>query len=545
MLKRAYRKEESLARHWAKQAISLCYDIDDESQNEFIPPIKEAIEALERDRRIIFIGDAGVGKSSLLAGIAQYPAISKATFEEDYRCWRYRNNDADTTCSAFIPCENLEGLELVDTASCADEGRKETLLALLKEADVIVAVIDARKAENAPVWSLLAALPQTQRSSSLIAVTHTDKLAAEAALQLNDMLRNFCRSKLQSMPALCFVSPTTMKGLEGFTQRIQEALEAPHGIKSIIKKIIDSATELLNKQYKILSAREIVSQKDNGFLTTVDKEIDNFLSHQLAGIKSYTDAYADAALQALPATLHAVKRTFGGWLSPLTLVRLELFGAGTEKYFYRTLRKDILTRQEASDDNFVLSCAGHWRNVRPRMKAAMECDIGDFPQSDLQRELLELRTRLGRDLYKPFTQNGVRQNISRIYLDCMTWMKTCILLICLALIAAGVLGFLGKTAIGSWLLVTAGCIWLFGTALHRFAARKIRKEVLNLAETLHEHLEEALSEDIAQLLTSRVSAYRKLYTEPKHKVTRHDAMLKPLQQQHREITRQISDILHR
>lgn len=545
MLKRAYRKEESLARHWANQAMSLCYDIDDESQNELLPPIKEAIAALERDRRIIFIGDAGVGKSSLLAGIAQYPAIAKATFEDDYRCWRYRNNDADATCSAFIPCENLEGLELVDTASCAAEERKETLLALLREADVVVAVVDARKTEDAPIWPLLAALPQAQRSNCLIAVTHTDKLAAEAALQLNDLLRNFCRSKLQSMPALCFVSPTTMKGLEGFTQRVQEALEGPQGVKGVIKQIVDNATELLNKQYKILSARETVSQKDNGFLTAVDKEIDNFLSHQLAGVKAYTDAYAEAALQALPATLQAVKKAFGGWLSPLTLVRLELFGAGTEKFFYRTLRQEILTRQEASDDNFVLSCSGHWRNVRPRMKAAMECDIGDFPQADLCHELRELRTRLGRDLYKPFTQNGIRQSISRIYLDCTAWMKTCILLICVTLIAAGVLGFLGKTAVATWLLVAAGCIWLGGTALHRFAARRIRHEVLKLAETLHEHLEAAIGEDIAQLLTSRVSAYRKLYTEPKRKVARHDAMLKPLQQQHREITRQISGILHR
>lgn len=545
MLKRAYRKEESLARHWAKQAIGLCYDIDDESQKELLPPIEEAIKALERDRRIIFIGESGVGKSSLLAGIAQYPAIAKAPLEGDYRCWRYRNNDADATCSAFIPCENLEGLELVDTACCADEGRQETLLALLKEADVVVAVVDARRTENAPVWPLLAALPQAKRSNCLIAVTHTDKLAAEAAIQLNDVLRNFCRSKLQSMPALCFVSPTTMKGLEGFTQRVQEALEGPLGVKSIIKSIVDHATELLNRQYKILSARETVSQKDNGFLTAVDKEIDNFLGHQLAGIPSYTEAYAEAALQALPATLQAVRKAFGWWLSPLTLVRLELFGAGTERFFYSTMRQEILARQEAIDDNFILSCSGHWRNVRPRMKAAMECDIGDFPQADLSHELRELRTRLGRDLYKPFTQNGVRQSISRIYLDCTAWMKTCILLICLALIAAGVLGFVGKTAIATWLLAAAGFVWLAGSVLHRFAARRIRKEVLKLADTLHEHFKNAPGDGIAQLLTSRVSAYRKLYTEPKRKVARQDAMLKPLQQQHREITRQISGILHR
>ena len=545
MLQRGFRKEESLARHWAGQVIELCLDIDDESLAEHTKPIEEAIKVLDRDRRVVFIGDSKSGKSSLLAGVVQYPAIAKAEMTDDYRCWRYRNNDGDATCSTYIPLENLEGLELTDTTGVENEAARDTLLALIHSADVVVAVTDARKIDEAAVWDLLAELPQERRSAALIAVTHTDKLAAEDALRLKDSLREFCRKRLSSTPALYFISPTTMKGMEGFTQRVQEALNAPHGLRSAIRKVIDLSSDLLNRQYQILRAREAVSQNDNGFLDSIDREIDNFLSHQLTGIKNYTDSYSEAAIQALPATLAELKRAFGRWLSPVTLVRLHLFGPGAEQYYYNMLCREILSRQEVSDANFVVSCSGHWNHVRPRMKKAMECEIGDFPEKALHQELGNLRTRLSRNLYKPFTQDKMRRRISEIFESCTQWMQFFIFIICICLITAGVLGVLGMTMPAVWMLAGAGGVWGIGSLLHLSTARSIRKDFVHIAERLQENMLEGMGEDIKALLTSRVTAYRQLYTEPRRKVERNDAMLKPLQQRHLNITRQISSIMPR
>lgn len=545
MLQRGFRKEESLARHWAGQVIDLCLDIDDDTLSEYTRPIEDAIKVLDRDRRVVFIGDSKCGKSSLLAGVAQYPAIAKAEMEHDYLCWRYRSNDGDNTCSTFIPLENLEGLELTDTCAAENEAARETLRTLVQTADVVVVVVDARKIETSSVWELVAELPQEKRNACLIAVTHTDKLAAEDALRLKDSMRDFCRKRLSSTPALYFISPTTMKGMDGFTQRVQEALNAQHGLRADLRKIISLASDLLNKQYHILRAREQVSQNDNGFLDSIDREIDNFLSHQLTGIKNYTDAYAEAAIQALPATLSKLKSCFGRWLSPVTLVRLHLYGSGTENYYYHTLCREILSRQEVSDANFAVSCAGHWNHVRPRMKKAMECEIGDFPEQDLRKELDELRNRLGRDLYKPFTQDKLRSRISQSFNTCSQWMQFCIFLICAFLITAGILGVLNMTEPAVWMLISTGIVWVLGSLLHLGASRRIRKEFIRLAERLQESILSGIGEDVKTLLISRVTAYRRLYTEPRRKVARNDAMLKPLQQRHLNITRQISSILPR
>ena len=472
MLQRGYRKEESLARHWAGQVIELCEEIDDDTLTEFIEPIQQAIKALDHDRRVLFIGDSKSGKSSLLAGIAQYPAIAKAEMTEVYRCWRYRNNDGDATCSTFIPLENLEGLELTDTAAAEDTANQETIKALMKAADAVVAVLDASRIEGSAIWDLLATLSQERRNATLLAVTHTDKLGAEEALKLKDKLRDYCRKRISSTPAIYFISPTTMKGMDGFTQRVQEALNAPHGLRADIRKVITLSGDLLNKQYHILRARESVSQNDYGFLNSIDKEIDNFLSHQMTGIKNYTDAYSDAAIKALPATLAKLKQTFGYWLSPVTLVRLNLFGAGTENYYYNMICREILSRQEVSDANFVLSCSGHWNHVRPRMKKAMECEIGNFPEEELHKELGELRVRLGRDLYKPFNQEKLRSKFAAMFNKCARGMQCFIFGICLCLIAAGITGLFGQTQYAVWLVACAGILWAVGSLFHWGASVK-------------------------------------------------------------------------
>lgn len=534
-----------MARYWARQTVELCQDIDDETQTEFIEPILDAEAALEHDRRVIFIGAAKSGKSSLLAGLAQYSLPARVPMQNDYVCWRYRSKDGDATCSAFIPLENLEGLELVDTADCSDAKVADTVRVLLKGADAIIAVLDAREAEASPVWALLAELPEQRRNTCLIAVTHTDMLAAEAALQLKESLRVFCRKRLSATPALYFISPTTMKGMEGFTNRVQEALAEPHGVRAAIRLLLERVTALVRKQSRILNARSAVSRTDNGFLAGIEQEIDHFLSHQLAGIKSYTDAYSEAALQALPTTLSKLSRVFGWWLSPVTLVRMELFGPGAEKFYYRTLRTEILKLQEMSDGNFVLSCAGHWRHVRPRMKKTLECEIGDFPETALQSELAELRMRLGRDLYKPFTQCQLRRNFAQVFNSRIPWMCVCIALLCFLLVLAGVLGFIGQDAPAIWLLFAAAITWLCGSVAHFIASRRIRREVVQRAQCLQEEMLTTLSGYVEQLLISRVAAYRRLYIEPRKKVAQHDAMLKPLQERHQNITRQISAIAPR
>ncbi len=541
MLSRSFRAEESRARYWAQQAVELCSKIEDESLAEFVEPVLQADKALNHDRRIIVFGGAQCGKSSLLAAVAGTSLPARVPLAGDYVCWRYRSLDGDARASRFIPLENLEGLELVDSANCAEEGVAASVRKLLAGADVIIAVADGRTAETSPVWQLLAELPEEQHASCLVAVTFTDKMVADTALELKEKLREFCRERLGRTLPLYFVNPTTgEESMESFVLCVQDTLAAPGGVRRSIRHLVECAKELVRKQGSVLGARDRVARTDSGFLAGIEQEIDYFLSRQREGVQGCLDAYSEAAMRALPTTVHALRAALGWILSPVTLIRMESYAVGTEKFFYRTLRSEILDQQETSDANFVLSCMKHWQSVRPRMKKTLECDIGEFPADALAADLAELRVRMGRELYKPFSQMKLRTEYGRVFLGQIWWMCLCCAGICLLLFMAGIFGALGMDFPAWCALGMSGAVWIIGSLLHILAARGICRDVVLLSLDLQKNLKSCGHELIENLLVSRVSAYRRLYMAPREKVARQESNLKPLQQRQKEINMQLN-----
>ncbi len=542
MLQRGYRTQESLVRYWAGQAVELCRDIDDESLEEYAQPVRQALETLERDRRIIVIGGEKCGKSSLLAGVAGCPLMARVPLTRHYVCWRYRSQDGDATCSRFLPEPSLEGLELVDTRSCADAGVAETVKLLLQGADVVLAVVDGRSPEQSPIWNILKSLPEKSVGACLLAVTFTDTLSAEVALQLKDSMRELCRNQLGTTLPQYFISPGSESGMDVFAERVQEAMEAPGGLRSTLRHVLERSVDLVRKQGRVLNSRAAVARTDSGFLAGIEQEIDNFLSHQLVSLKQRADSCSAAATRTLPRLLQLFRRTFGWFLSPVTLLRLELMGTGTEKCFYRLLCEEVLRLQQESDRQFVLSCAGHWKSVRPRMKKTLECEIGEFPAEALERELEQLRTRLGRELYEPFARLRLRHHLSALFNAQAGWMQVCIAFICLFLFIAGVLGFIGQDTLGMTSVGVAFVLWLGGSFAHLTARGRLRKGLVEKGEELQRVMAETLSSSVERLVISRVAAYRRLYTAPRHKVAQHEAMLEPLQKRYSTINIQLSAI---
>ncbi len=542
MLSRRFRTEESRARYWAQQAVELCSEIEDETLNEFIEPVHKAAQRLDRDRRIIVVGGERCGKSSLLASIAEYPLIARVPFEGDYLCWRYRCQDGDATASRFIPLENLCGLELVDTCPATEEGGAATVRQLLKAADVVIAVVDGRSYEASPAWGLLASLSDDQRAACLVAVTFTENLGADATLRLKDTLREFCREHVGAPLPLCFVNPAGggSDGMEAFRQLVQDALAQPCGVRSAIRRLLEHAKELTRKQGSVLVARERVVRSDSGFLAGIEQEIDYFQGRQRESLQLCTEIYAEAAMRALPSTISMLQKTLGWVLSPVTLLRLELLGSGTERFYYRALRSEVLEQQEVSDTNFVLSCMSHWRDVRPRMKKSLECEIGEFPAESLQADLQQLRVRMGRELYKPFADIKLRVSFSKCFSAHVGWMRACIVLICLFLIMAGILGIFDFQVFALGLVSLAGLVWCVGTVAHIVVVRRLCREVVQHSLVLQDKIQKSIGSAVESLLVSRVAAYRRLYTAPREKVARHEQNLGPLKNKQKDINMQLN-----
>lgn len=528
--------------YWAQQAIGLCSQLEDEEADALILPVQQAVAALRRDRRVVFIGGKGCGKTALLAAVAGCPVMTTAAWEGPYVCWRYRCDDGDATCSRFLPEPSLEGLELVDTAPCETAGK--TVAELLPGADVVVAVVDARTVQDSPAWNLLTELPEEAAGAVLIALTHTDALSAESLLKLGETVRNLCRERLQTMPAACHVSPANAAAVEAFTTRVQEALAAPRGVRTAIRRVQEAAEKLLYKQSLVLKKREDAMRLDSGFIASIEQEIDNFLTRQTQGVKKHCSHLSDALLRVRPRLLRCLKRGFGYFLSPVTLLRLEVFGAGVEQACCRMVQEDVCRLQEESDLAFLRTCAEHWKSVRPRMKQTLEFEIGDFPEERLAQELAALRSRLKQSVCTPFLNEKVRRELSVAFREPTSWMQGLIFTSCVLLAVAGLTGYIGQDDIAVGIVAAALLLWLGGTVGHWLVAMRLRRRVSELCDRLHIAMEKAMEPVTETLIVSRVSAYRNLYTEPRLKVAARETTLEPLRQSHSKILRSIRTVAH-
>lgn len=543
-LRRAYRVQESLVRYWAEQAVALCTDIEDEELDEYIAPVNAAIRALQNERRIIVIGTAQSGKSTILAGIADVPVIARCPMTDSYLCWRGGHRDGgDDSHARFLPLPWLNGLELVDTAACDGPAREHCEI-LLQEADAVVAVVDARAPETSPVWEMLAALPEHTLSGCILAITHTDELEGEGAVTLKSTLQRLVAG-LKVSPPTYVVHPGNTAGIESLRARLGEVMREPRPLRAAIHGLAVCAIDLVEKQSRILRARYSASLTDRSFISNIDSQIDHFLSKQINEIGTLQESLNKAVTDVLTPVLRSIRFAMGWVLSPTVLLRLELMGVYTDSELYAHIVDRVKSTQEKLDHVFTQTCAGHWRMIKPSMKKTLNFEIGEFPNVDLEEELAELRERLCQDLYEPFASTKLRHSFFRLFVAQAGWMRMCIIFMCFFLTTAGVLGFIGQDMLGIWCVAIALLIWLSGSLAHHRAYRHIAKEVSALTNALRLDMEQAMRPVLERLIVSRVTAYRQLYLKPRQKVARRDDMLKPLQERQKNLLIQLRTLTQR
>ena len=71
-------------------------------------------------------------------------------------------------------------------------------------------------------------------------------------------------------------------------------------------------------------------------------------------------------------------------------------------------------------------------------------------------------------------------------------------------------------------------------------ARRLCSEIVQYSLELQDKIKASIGSAVERLLVSRVAAYRRLYTEPREKVARHEASLGPLQHKHKDINMQLN-----
>lgn len=547
MIRRNFRRTENIVRYWTGRALELCRKIDHDEPSAARPGVLGALDKLDRPRRIVLIGESGCGKSSFAAGILGQPCMAAHKFEGPFLRWRSRCDDDDAERSAFLPTHQLDGLEVVDTAGVDREGQLEALDPLLASADILIAVMGGDNPWSPATWKLLSHLPDGSRAVRVVALTHCDRRSPEDVMGIKTQIRELSVKRLGIELPLYQVSPgghVQGSGMDVFCERIQDALDAHELLRADIRALYATTVSLMDEQASILRRRDQMLRTDSGFLTNIDAEIDSFQLRQAESIPAQVQALGHIAHSLVPRLCTLMLANMGRLVTPGRILRMERIGEWVDEHYYNLVRKEIEKRQEAEDRAFLFACRENWDQVRPRMKQKLESDIGDFPEKALGDDLLALRKELGRLIYKPLNKMGIKTFVSDIGKEQTAWMERIVYLVLLFVIIGGVIGTLGHSFMGLASLGAAAVIWLIGCAILQWEKARVRRRIVDFSEPLQLLVAGCLEEPMRQLLVSRVSAYRKLYTKPRLKVARNAEQLAPLLREHGEIYRALRSLGH-
>ena len=527
-------------RYWAYQTVELCEVIDDESLEQPVGMLLEAIDRMGQDRRVVMIGASYSGKSTLLSGMVGAPVLARAAMQHHYVRWRYLDDSGNSAHCRFLPEANLYGMELVDTAGCENPEVVEAVVPLLPGADVVVAVVDARSFSESPVWEILALLPAENGPACLIAITHADSLGVGQVDATVNSVSRLSQERIGRAFPVVALNPTDPTHADAFGTKVVVAMErSTGGLRSAIREVMRRSDELLYKQGSILKTRDSVARTDHGFIRGIEQEIDDIQKRQKQGVRNCVLNYSASAQRCMPKLLQQLRRSMGWFFSPVVLLHLERYAAASEESYYQLVLEDITHQQEELDQQFVSACNGHWRSVRPRMKQSLQCEIGDFPGKDLEKELKELRLRLQTPLLKPFHQLKIRNQFAFLFRCQVAWMRFFTTSMCLSITFAGLLGLCTLENLAFVFLGIAALFWLLGTLIHLLVVRKICQKMRKVAEPLRECFSSEMVELVQDMIVSRVAAYRRLYTGPRQRLADYETTLKPLQRRHGEILRQL------
>lgn len=254
---------------------ALIKDSDAKEEKEAVKKfLREATDTL----RFVIVGDAGVGKTSLLAGLfgnmvmegACSPTVGVTEFR--YGEERAEIELGDGGRRVFCPEEVLKGISVVDTQGfCGRWGRLSPAVfkTYLKKSDVLIAAFQADSAGSFEMWDML---EDVEAKKTVFVMTKTDLFSEDVMARSEEKVRRYMSESGIEAPIfrVCLRTPGgaddrdfqdfqdyISKNLIGNNARFQKQIQNLQELKGILREAADSFA-LRKKQYE--ADREVLKK---------------------------------------------------------------------------------------------------------------------------------------------------------------------------------------------------------------------------------------------------------------------------------------------
>lgn len=553
MLKRGQKIISHQVYDIAESVLSFSVHLRDSEEFHSEFPLKNILIEVGRKRRVAVLGEAAVGKSSILNLLTGETVFT--TWDDSQpglaKKWAYGRDCANThqegVAARYVPYDFLRDIDLFDFNGIDEASPALRLLGLLNQMDVIVFVIDARKDVHGNVWQLLSKMPQESYGNMVIAITHEDFFDYQAQQDIKAVVRKQSESYFGIEVPLFVVRAggEQRQGGEALARRVNSILDAQAIHSNLNDKLVELTRSLLNEQKHVLHNQDRLSRLDAGFLSNIEREIDGLQDQITKILPSRLEAIGNFVRDCIPMLGRKCSRQLGYYLSIGNLDRLGRMSLRMDNWFYDYLRKGIEEQQEQHNKEFLSVCEKHWNYLRPLVKEQLDCEIGDFPKDHIRKRLDGYRKTLGRASYKPLVDFGLKPCLARLYSEQKGWMKKQLILVFMLLIAAGIIGGLKENGAGLVLLGCSFALWMFSAIILWFIRYRLTNQIVHAARDMNIAVREGLETVLYEATLSGVADYRKLFTNIRGYVAINANQLAPLMDRHNKLFYRLSAMTRR
>lgn len=346
-------------------------------------------------------GEVNAGKSSLLNALFGVPICRSNVVPETKSLTIYihgeRAQDRDGDGGmvwAERELDSLRDFHLIDTPGLngVDEKTRQAMLRELAGADVIFFTLPVDNPWGAAVWNFLDEMPQGVCEKAVLVIQQADLRDAAALRVIEGHVRDLALKRIGSVPLVFSVSarraldakrsiPVDLdgwgeSGLRALEDHLSRVVCQSSARWRLLGRWCESAAMALRMIDERMEERARRLGDHSRFLYEIEQEIDVMREQFVKRLPHHLAEVADVFENEAGGVTHELSRRLGVVRSIFRLFTRAKVGRAIERLFAERLKAAVETVADADATEVIVFCRSHWRNLGPRVEAALGISLG-------------------------------------------------------------------------------------------------------------------------------------------------------------------------
>ena len=528
-----------------------------ECGGEILDPVTDGnfLKDLRKPFLFVVCGEVNAGKSALINALfaTEICEVDALPTTKQLHWYRYGEKVGSVEKRSMLvqdlrPLGFLRDFEVVDTpgSNASIEGNLEEIERFLPVADLLLFVFPVGNPWCADTWQLVARLPEEQLDKVAFVLQQSELRNEEDLKVILGHMKTLGEQKTGKIPAIFPVSAKLAmeakkndpplshilrkSGLTTLNEFISTKVSLAPDRREILKKVSDSAQEILKKIEARIEERSDTLDSDQRFLAELEDEVDLRREGQAISLLERLSGMGDVFFRQGQIATRDLGRRMSITRSLISLFQQEKLPSKIEGDLITAVKEAVEKQAEADGVELVKNCRNHWKTVEPRIREHLGISPPDFEQEteSLAGTRKRFMRRLGRSAKQAVAQLKIRGAIDlKIDTRRMVLRRYTTLFLILYTIG-GIFGGFG-VATWPWLFVitatgTLGVAAIYSKLSRKALCRDFMEDFKDLRHTFADSLESDYKDGVREFyleygglfeIVRRRIADQKLLLEPR------------------------------